>query len=374
MHLTTLAFAIILSGSPGPTAWPESLSKPLLAKVEFTWPRPAVFDSKWSEAAKHDTGRTVLQFAIDGKTQWYVVSPDGRFGAFRLEALLAREVRYTDSVTGQTLKVWSWEKEKATEVEVLEREEGKVTPDALVPMTYVSTLLESNGPLYAEERKAAPELRDLVDSFSSVPEAKRVAKIAEWARANRTDAALFERFRSYRPMGSCSMDTAPQETARVFAELAFARGDLGRFLQLQIDIMGDNFARTAYSSYGEAAHNTEAERLTSTGIDLDQFLLGLVVATQDRGPTIDSWRLARAIKEAGRTTTLVPKLQALATSPTLDAYNRLRATQVWLFAQLPAEQPYLRDEKAARATRETLIANGRKLSLHPLAREWLQKP
>jgi hypothetical protein len=59
------------------------------------------------------------------------------------------------------------------------------------------------------------------------------------------------------------MDTTPQEAARLYAELAYARGDLGKFLQLQVRIMGDQFERVAWSSFGEAAHSTEAERLSS---------------------------------------------------------------------------------------------------------------
>jgi hypothetical protein len=210
----------------------------------------------------------------------------------------------------------------------------------------------------------------LVRSFNRLPAAERLAKITEWARANRSDAALFERFRNFRPMGTCSMDTTPQKTARLFAELAFARGDLGRFLRLQINIMGDNFQRTAYSSYGEASHRTEAERLTSTGIDLDQFLLGLVVGTQTVNARIDTWRLARAIQEADRGAALLPKLEALATSPTLDAFNRLRATQTWFFVQARVEK----EQAAAAASRKQLTEKALKLQLHPVARDWLKAP
>lgn len=383
MTLTALAFSIVLSGAPGPTAWPEELSKPLLAKVEpFVWPKPKLFDAKWAEAVAHDAGSTVLRLAIDGKVGWYVVSKGHeKYGAFMLEELIGRDTRFADSVTGETLKVWSWDKADATEVEVAERLEGKVTADALMPWTYVETILESNGPLYAQMNdefgSEDRELRDLVQSFGRLPEAERLTKITEWAKANRADNSLFERFRNFRPMGTCSMDTTPQKTARLFAELAFARGDLGRFLRLQINIMGDNFRRTAYSSYGEASHHTEAERLTSTGIDLDQFLLGLVVDTQAVNARIDTWRLARAIQEVGRSATLLPKLEALATSPKLDAFNRLRATQTWFFVQARAENGWKRDEKAqaeAAALRKQVTEKALKLQLHPVARDWLKAP
>lgn len=379
MHLTTLAFAIILSGSPGPISWPEALSKPLLAKVEpFVWPKPKTFDAQWAESLKHDAAKTLLQLPIDGKARWYLVSPSGgTYGAFRLDRLVGRDTRFTDSVSGQTIKLRAYGGEKESEVEVLERLESKVSHDALMPRTYVTTLLESNGPLYTSTAEGDERLRALVDSFESAPEAERLAKITQWAKDNRSDDGLFERFRDYRPMGSCSMDTTPQSTARVFAELAFARGDLGRFLQLQIAIMGDNFERTAWSSYGEASHRTEAERLTSTGIDVDQFLLGLAVSTQANGANLGAWRLARAIQESGRGSSMLPKLEALASSPTLDAYNRLIATQVWFFVQAREEQTFRPDEKARAAMetrRKELIARALKLPLHPIAREWLQEP
>jgi hypothetical protein len=153
----------------------------------------------------------------------------------------------------------------------------------------------------------------------------------------------------------------------VFAELAFARGDLGRFLQLQVRIMGDQFERTAWSSYGEAAHGTESERLLRTGIDLDQFLIGLGVARPGREEGLGAWRLARAINEAGRSEALLPKFQALAVDPKLDAYNRLRATQTWFFMQV-------RDEKDLRQkARDAVAAKALKLELHPLAVAWLKE-
>lgn len=150
-----------------------------------------------------------------------------------------------------------------------------------------------------------------------------------------------------------------------------------RFLQLQIAIMGDHFERTAWSSYGEASHRTEAERLISTGIDVDQFLLGLAVSTQASGANLGAWRLARAIQESGRVTSMLPKLEALASSPTLDAYNRLFATQVWFFVQAREEQTFRPDEEARAAMetrRKQLIARALNLPLHPIAREWLQEP
>lgn len=358
-----IAVTVVLSGSPA--GFPEALSKPLLAKVEFTWPRPAAFSAKWAEST-NDLGRTLLHLT-DGADGWYVVSKSSNAerGAFLLERVIGEnDWAYTDSVEGEQLTLWGWERSQQRRATVAERLSGTVSPDALVSVTYVRTLLAANGPLYADKPGRDGELRATIDKLSDDR-----AALDAWAKKHKSDDALFERLRAYRPMGTCSMDTHPQAAARVFAELAYARGDLGRFLQLQVRIMGDRFERTAWSSYGEAAHDTEVERLSSTGIDVERFLLGLGIATQNEGPELGPWRLARAIQEAKLEQTMLPKLEALATAPTLDAYNRLRATQAWFFVQV--RQP--RGMAAVEEDRTEVLARAKKLPLHPLAREWLSK-
>jgi hypothetical protein len=126
------------------------------------------------------------------------------------------------------------------------------------------------------------------------------------------------------------MDERPAQVARAYADLCYRVGKLGCFLQLQIRIMGDQFDRVAYSSYGEAAHETESKRLAETGLDVDRFFRGLLVhfAGVERRGELGPWRLARSIQESGRTGSLVPALARMAESPDLDEYNRLRATQV----------------------------------------------
>lgn len=364
MTPTLAALTLVLSGAP--VAFPDALSRPLLAKVEFNWPKPAAFSAKWNESSAKDRARTVLRLsgAAEG---WYVVSSvtNGE-GKYVLERLIGQDDwAYTDSIEGESLTLWRWEKEKKENALVAERLEGTVA-DALVPHTYVQTLLAANGSLYSEKSDVGGKgLRDLIDDLTAKNE-KTPGSLEQWARAQKSDDALFERLRSYAPRGSCSMDTHPQEAARVFAELAYARGDLGRFLQLQVRIMGDRFDRTAWSSYGEAAHDTESGRLASTGIDVEQFILGLGVATQTEGPELGTWRQARAIQEAKLEKTMLPKLEALATSPKLDAYNRLLATQAWFFVQVRQERGMKGD-----ATRAEALARAKKLDLHFLAREWL---
>ncbi len=187
---------------------------------------------------------------------------------------------------------------------------------------------------------------------------------AAWAAANRGDDALYERFSHHVPVGECSADATPQNTARLFAELALARKDWPTFVDLQLRLMADQFERAAWSNFAEARNPTGAAQLLESPVDVDRLLMGLV--TQDPGSEValDAWRLARAIREAGRAETLLPKLEALAVLPQLDAYNRFRATEVWLHLQLGA------DPSAAQI--EEVKARGRLLALHPLSRARLE--
>lgn len=129
------------------------------------------------------------------------------------------------------------------------------------------------------------------------------------------------------PPGRCSMDSAPQRVAREHAETCFAAGRMGCFLDFQIRIMGDQFRRPAYSSYGEAAHATESDRLLDTGLDLPRFMRGLLVAYQTDTPrrSLGMWRFGRAVAELGDPAVL-EMLRETAIAPDVDEFNRLRAS------------------------------------------------
>jgi hypothetical protein len=375
MPLLSLVVALMSSAAP---AFPEPLTRPMLAKVErFRWPAPKVFDSAWTKSSQDARGHTLLQLELEGvgHAHWYLATPvTGEKPGVQLDCLVGeRDSLFAPSILGESFEAKRWD--KPVNVKVLQRLEEQVSGPALIAWTYATTLLAANGPLYVAEpnRYQDDPLSELVNGFLDQDAKKQAARIEAWAEKSRGNNALFESFRAYLPMGTCSMDTTPQRTARVFAELAFARGDLGRFLQLQVRIMGDQFQRTAWSSYGEASHDTESERLLRTGIDLDQFLLGLGVARPERSEGLGSWRLARAINEAGRKDALLPKFEALATDKSLDAYNRLRATQTWFFLQVREDRsPGKASKEAAQKSRDEVKARALALDLHPLAVAWLE--
>lgn len=361
---------VILSLLLAATPFPEALKQPQLARLErFTFPTAEKFETAWSEHTTRGVPvvRGSIQFEKETTKGWFALWPHE--GATQLVPLVALKGEPDDgwtaaSTDGTTWKLSRWEASGTFTLE--ERLSAEMADADLVPWTYTTTLLTSSGPLYDEGAEGdsllMAELRSL----------KKPGDAQTWAKAHKADDALYARFRTFRPMGTCSMDTTPQEAARLYAELAYERGDLGRFLQLQVRIMGDQFERTAWSSYGEAAHETESGRLLSTGIDVDQFLLGLLIARPGRDEGLGAWRFARSVREAGREKTLAPELERLALSATSDPYTRLRATQALLYVSdafivdaAPPQRPTTPEGR--RKAGQAMLS----LALHPLARAWL---
>lgn len=355
---------LILSLLLAATPFPEALKQPQLARLErFTFPTAEKFESAWSE---HTTqGVPVVRGSIRFGSQttsrgWFALWPHE--GRTRLVPLVALSGEPEDgwsvaSMDGTTWPLSRWGEAKGT-FALEQRLSAEMADADLIPWTYTTTLLTSSGPLYDDDAEGDAALLEELRNLEKPGGAQA------WAKAHKADDALYARFRGFRPMGSCSMDTTPQRAARLYAEFAYERGDLGRFLQLQTRIMGDQFERTVWSSYGEAAHETESGRLLSTGIDVDQFLLGLLIARPGRDESLGAWRFARSVREAGRGKTLTPELKRLALSSTSDPYTRLRATQALL---------YLSDAVVGDAAPSRRKAGQALLSLdlHPVARAWV---
>jgi hypothetical protein len=219
--------------------------------------------------------------------------------------------------------------------------------------TYTTTLLTLSRPLYEswsndqredrgrrQHRLAKVEgamkrggpvglaaIREAIDQRRPLDEFGWSAVAAFAQKQGDTELALTILSR-HQPVGRCSMDRGPQMVAREYAELCYGAGKLACFLNLQIQIMGDQFQRMVYSSYGEAAHATEAGRLRDIGIDVEKFLRGLLYRFDAPGVErreLNTWRLARSIHEANLGPQMVSVLRAEAARPDLDVFNRLRA-------------------------------------------------
>ncbi len=361
---------VILSLLLAATPFPEALKQPQLARLErFTFPTAEKFESAWSEHTTQGVPivRGSIRFEAQSTKGWFALWPHE--GGTTLVPLVALKGEPDDgwtaaSTEGTTWKLTHWQ---ATGTFTLEERLGAQMADVdLIPWTYATTLLASSGPLYDEGAEGDEQL------FAVLRGLEKPGDAQTWAKAHKADDALYARFRTFRPMGTCSMDTTPQEAARLYAEFAYERGDLGRFLQLQVRIMGDQFNRTAWSSYGEASHETQSSRLLSTGIDVDQFLLGLLISRPGRDEGLGPWRFARSVREAERQSTIAPELKRLALSATSDPYTRLRATQALLYlsdAFLPNPKAPQRatTPEARRKAGQAMLS----LDLHPVARAWL---
>jgi hypothetical protein len=196
----------------------------------------------------------------------------------------------------------------------------RVSPSALADWSYVATLL-GDEPLYdvpAPDLDGPESRRDYVD-----PAPRTIAA----ALAHGDTQGALATFRAYQPVGHCSYDGHPAAIAVQYSDLCYSMGRLDCFLKLRVRIMGDQFPSVARSSFGEATHSTHAERLLDTGVDVDRFLLGLVVdfAGITRSEGLGGHRLARSIRDSGRQGTMLSPLQSMATDATLDDYNRFRA-------------------------------------------------
>lgn len=230
---------------------------------------------------------------------------------------------------------------------------------------YASTLLERTADLYetpqasdrtgAREPQAprwAPVLEALEQDrpdalervWSMVDDPSTPLRDEHWGVAleavgDRDAALTLAIHRRYRPYGGCSMDRRPQEVAQAYAEQCYAAGDLECFVRLEADVIGDRFERVSYSSFGEATRTTGVESLARAGIDIPRFLVGALLRFDarraDGQPVVRDEISLHAVAKAMREwdgMALEQDLRALAESPALDAYNRLRAA--WALSYL----------------------------------------
>jgi hypothetical protein len=251
-------------------------------------------------------------------------------------------------------------------------------PGLFADWIYARTLLDLDGPPYDDDvpvvAAARPIAAELERAQAQGQQLDRIRElVAEgihpWELGWELAADLAEQagdvelahaiHRRHRPVGRCSRDDRPAAVARAYADFCRRNRRLGCFLSLQVRLMDDRFDRVAYSSMAERANRTGADVLAAIGLDPDRFLRGLLAELADdgRGSPIGLWRLARAIGEAGRASTLEPALRQLASDPALDEYHRLRATAVLAYLALQDG-----------AAPERLAA----LPLSPLSRRWLE--
>ncbi len=180
----------------------------------------------------------------------------------------------------------------------------------------------------AEKKKAALEL--LASKLPSHDD--RFGALQNWAQESQNPDLELAVLQRYRPMGRCSMDLRPQILASRYGELCFETGKLGCTLQLQVRVMASQFDRVAWSSYGDAAADTEAAHLWELGIEARRFLMAFVLDYPDKALPIDvgMYRLGRGMAESPEVDRLSGHVRAWVEDPNLDPTNRLNAALVLL--------------------------------------------
>lgn len=225
--------------------------------------------------------------------------------------------------------------------------------DHLALWTYSTTLINSSPPVYetnreevvsrdeelvfhleeefrlAAVRQQTEHAHDILETMIELGSVLS-AEAAEFAMGIQDDRLARAVLRRWIPRGMCSMDPYPQSIAERYAALCRRQGDLGCFLQLHVQLMGNQFPRRSNSSAGALLQPTYSSGIAESGVDVERFLSGLLIEYQGvprRHRSIGPWRLGMAMAEAGLSPT---SPQELVEDETLDPFNRLRATATLL--------------------------------------------
>jgi hypothetical protein len=132
--------------------------------------------------------------------------------------------------------------------------------------------------------------------------------------------------RSYRVMGSCSMDSRPREHAREICRLAAEADQWDIFLRAHLDIMNDNFSRASDGSYAQAVRQTYLQELEALNINTIDLLLGSCLRasnTSDNHYDGSPSRIARALAESKDHAVISKLLKTMVSDTTLDLNNRV---------------------------------------------------
>lgn len=236
---------------------------------------------------------------------------------------------------------------------------------ALADRVYTRTLLEYGDDIVKEPPQEANSVNRssvMEEVKSGDPEARRKAirtllasnleptsrfwqRVLDELNRHGDDELARQVHRRFRPMGHCSMDETPQNTARAFSEVCARLGDTGCFLQLRVRLLKNNFRRVAWSSMGEKAHDPAAEALMEAPIDVGRFLRGAMVTYELEGDIemlLTPGRIGEAV--ATEYQEMIDVFAAMAADERLDELNRLNAAVVVHTAARIANRPQWRQQ------------------------------
>ncbi|MBL8910814.1 MAG: hypothetical protein JNM17_08950 [Archangium sp.] len=346
--IVLLAFAVVRLLT-GLKQWRDSSSESStelslnLPSVQPAWPvvrgKVGSEEALWYVAFKHREG-----------VQLCPLEPSDYGWCRELDALPMSELMQLDAGAWSSVSIFQLE----------ERLDELVPPDAVALSSFVTRATKGSR-LDPTTREFDRKVDSIAWSFQDKQGGFDDAQVRAWAAKNAKDDALYEAFTKHHAIGSCSMDAIPHITNVLFAELALARGDMPTFIDVQLRLLSGRYDRVAWSSFSDDSQSTRAERLVEAKVDVDALLLGLVVQHPGSKNATEG-RIARAMWEVGRAEALLPRVEALATSRSLDAYDRYRATYVWLLLQLP-------DEESVKTRGAAVRARGEQLDLDALSRQ-----
>jgi hypothetical protein len=144
------------------------------------------------------------------------------------------------------------------------------------------------------------------------------------------------------PTASCSMDDEPYREARRRRARCLEEGRFGCALHFAVRLLGDDVARVAWSSATPALNPPEHSGLDDQDVDLAVLYEGLLLDLAHPDPIVPVvWpdRVGRAVAASARRDKLLPVLEALVRSDTLDTWNRTRAAMALSIARSESESP-----------------------------------
>lgn len=132
--------------------------------------------------------------------------------------------------------------------------------------------------------------------------------------------------RTYRVVGSCSMDSRPRTHAQEIAVLSAENARWDVFLRAHLNIMNDRFDRVSDGSWAMAARKTYIKELELLDINVLDLVMGISLRVENTTPfhyygSIS--RLGRALAETENTQAAEDKMLDIIADTALDDYNRV---------------------------------------------------
>ena len=154
----------------------------------------------------------------------------------------------------------------------------------------------------------------------------RGAELEQYARDYLPSNKILDLKRTYRVVGSCSMDSRPRQQAQEIALLAAENTRWDIFLRSHLNIMNDRFERVSDGSYAWAGRSTYIKELEVLDINVLDLILGISLRVNNATKfhyygSIS--RLGRALAETNYPEVTESRILEIIKDTTLDSYNRV---------------------------------------------------